>query len=573
MFILNSFTLDPDYAELEAAQRTMEDPDERAAREEEMEELNQISEALNTDPFSHTYKQAAILDELEAKDRAHLSSQCEKEEYDALNRFQEVEETVKHCSFWDTPLSTQDPPSANKSIYSDQARSQPPAIPPAAAPSEQPACPTNDSPTALSGTTAYRIMETFLRTVPVSFVAGMFFVYENGAYLPHRKDDLKKTIMSSCRTAVAMDGTARLVKQVFDLLTIEPRICRDPSLLQKNVLAFADCVLDLDSGEICPHTPDIFVTTRLKASFYAGQQSDCPVFKQFIHNISQGDLLLEHRIWEAVGYLLVPDQKGKAFILFQGVPNSGKSVLGDFIRNCFVGDVVSALEINDLRGNFVLADLVAKKICLDMDLPAAPLNDKSVSKLKKMTGKDEISSDVKFSDRARFYSSTKFLFGSNHAVLLKNRDEAFLNRLVTIPFTISVPKAQQDFQLPEKLAQERSAIIVQALAHYRNLVANDYVFSGNYRVNEIFGGEVLSRQDAIAIFLRDYCFLDEDTWTPTESLYCCFCDNFGAVCAKKDFSETLLKLCEAQNLPVEKRRDRLTPSDNPTYGFLGLSIK
>ena len=91
VFILNSFTLDPDYEELEAAQRSMEDPDERAAREEEIEELNQISEALNADPFRHTHKQSAILDELEAKDRAHLSSQCEEEEYDASNRFQEVE--------------------------------------------------------------------------------------------------------------------------------------------------------------------------------------------------------------------------------------------------------------------------------------------------------------------------------------------------------------------------------------------------------------------------------------------------------------------------------------------------
>lgn len=45
--------------------------------------------------------------------------------------------------------------------------------------------------------------------------------------------------------------------------------------------------------------------------------------------------------------------------------------------------------------------------------------------LKKLTGADSISGDVKFGNYLQFTNSAKFLYGSNHVVLLPNKDAAF----------------------------------------------------------------------------------------------------------------------------------------------------
>lgn len=136
-----------------------------------------------------------------------------------------------------------------------------------------------------------------------------------------------------------------------------------------------------------------------------------------------------------------------------------------------------------------------------------------------MTGADSISGDVKFGDYLQFENSAKFLYGSNHVVLLPNKDAAFYDRLVVIPFARTVPSDERDFRLEEKLDAERDAIIVQALAAYRRLVKSNYRFAGDFPINAVTedGGE--STADKVAQFLREDCEIAPGVWTPTGTLY------------------------------------------------------
>ena len=380
-----------------------------------------------------------------------------------------------------------------------------------------------------------------------------------------------KVIMEFCRETVAATGRNQIVRQVYDFLLLEPRISRSNEF-QPNMIALDDGVFDLERWELLPYNPDFLVTTRLRASWTKGLHSDCPEFRRFLDSATLGDQTLQERIWEAIGYLLTPDQCGKAFIIFQGRSHSGKSVLGEYIRHLFVGDVVSALEINDLSGNFVLSDLVGKKLCVDLDLPADPFGKKAVSKLKKLTGNDLISSDVKFQDRVRFVCGAKFLFATNHAILLPNADQAFNNRLVVIPFGNAVKKEDQDFCLSKKLEAERDAIVVQALVAYRTLRKNHYIFPGNYPPNTVTEDDD-SDVDAVVSFLRDCCEVSDGAWTPTQVLFQAFTVEHGEICGLGRFSELLLNLCQSQGLPVEKSRGRIHPGENPVFGYKNLILK
>jgi len=419
---------------------------------------------------------------------------------------------------------------------------------------------------------AYDAAQRLIDLYHIAYAEGSTYIFDSISHRAVDRGEMKKLILDSCRNDVAISGSGQFVKKVYDLLTMEPRIKHDPKDLLRNIVAFNDAVLDLDTRQVHPHSPDLFVTTHLNASFSLGCNRWCPVFEQYLHETTGGDTVLQQRIWEAIGYTLVPDQKGKCFIFFQGASHTGKTVLGNFIKNCFVGDVISPLSIDELSGNFTISDLVGKKLCMDLDLPADPFGKKAVSRLKKLTGGDYISSDVKFSDRVKFTCLAKFVFGSNHAILLPNKDEAFNNRLVVIPFRFTVPKSRQDFDLDKKLALERDSIVVRALDAYQNLRRNSYQFSGSYLPNEVLDDETVSRVDMVASFLNNFCLVDEAVCTPTAELYNRFTQEYGHVYETKDFSEALNKLCASRNYPVAKTRMKIPEAKNWVNGFQGLRL-
>ena len=549
----------PDEAELEEQfQQAMQDEDER----------RRFEEYLNSDP------EGPSNEEIEEAERQLRESVEERERLRAFERdFNESEAMVTQGPVQRVLYVAGTPPVSQPV---QQALPTAPAtvnIPsPAPPPTKLPMLSFDMGKSSSKRPDIYSVTNCLVRNAHLALLDGILYFYSNGAYLPKRAAEAKRLLTALCRPVIEATGNPQLVQQVFNALLMEPRICRDfeePC----NIVAFDDVLLNLDNMQVLSHSPSVFVTTRLKASYGLGIHHDCPVFKELLSRISNGDSELQRRIWESLGYLLAPSQAGKSFILFQGVPNSGKSLLGNFLRRCFDGDVVSALEINELQGKFVLSDLVGKKLCVDFDLPADPFSEKAVSKLKKLTGADAVSSDVKFDDRVRFLNTAKFLFATNHRVLLHG-DDAFFDRLVVIPFAVAVDKANQDLHLSEKLDRERSAIIVQALRYYQALARNNFIFSGDYQLNEVVAANSgHSTIDNIAAFLQDSCEQIKDAWVSTDALYAAFVAQYGAGCSKNTFSRLLLQICQSSGINVQKHRHRTIAGGNPVYGFSGLRFK
>lgn len=422
------------------------------------------------------------------------------------------------------------------------------------------------------GTTPYEAAQGLIQTIPMFCIRKAWLVYQQGYYALKSSEDLKRVIMAVCRPAVEQCGSANFVDQIFKILKTEPKLFIRPDF-NCNCVAFDDCVLDLDRWERIVPTPAILVTTHLRASFSRGERTDCPEFKRFLADVTLGNPVLQERIWQAVGYLLVPDQHGKAIILLQGRKHSGKSVLSNVVKNCFDDELVVALSVNEFDRRFATPSLYGKKLCVDADLSDERLSREAVSVLKKLTGADSVSGDVKFGDYLRFENSAKFLYGSNHVVLLPNKDSAFYNRLVVIPFARTVPLDERDFQLEEKLNAERDAIIIQALAAYRRLVKSNYHFAGDFPINAVTEDDGKSIADSVAQFLREDCEIALGVWTPTGTLYAAFVRRFGNLCNDRSFSGLLFSVALSAGYPVGKDKDRTSPKANSVWGFENLKLK
>lgn len=115
-----------------------------------------------------------------------------------------------------------------------------------------------------------------------------------------------------------------------------------------------------------------------------------PQMDYFLNSIAQGNQTIVTRIWQMIGYLLAPDLNAKAWFLLQGVPNSGKSVIGNLITSFFPDTKIESLDIDQLGKRTATSLLVNKCVNISMDLPNKALSTLAIRNIKLMIGNDDI---------------------------------------------------------------------------------------------------------------------------------------------------------------------------------------
>lgn len=196
--------------------------------------------------------------------------------------------------------------------------------------------------------------------------------------------------------------------------------------------------------------------------------------------ISGGDPILTKRVWQMVGYALVPDNRGKRFIVLQGEGDSGKSVFANLLASFFEPSAVSHVGIH--KGNrFSIAALADRRLNIASEMPRAVLGEQNIAVMKAITGGDTVSIEEKYKAPRSAKISCKLVFSSNHEIVLPAGDEAFARRMLLIPFRYSIPKAHQDPHLLDRLLDERAGILYRAILEYRELCQHNYIFAGDDR--------------------------------------------------------------------------------------------
>lgn len=424
---------------------------------------------------------------------------------------------------------------------------------------------------------AYDVAQELMAVVPMLLVDECLYAFDGQVYKPMTIEVMRRAIVEHCRWYIQVVGSPLLIRQVYEFLRAEPRLVRKGIRENPRFVAFLNGLLDLETGHLGPFDPSHFVTCQVEANFVPDNVGHCPTFNSFLASASGGDTLLVQRIWEAIGYTLMPDTAAKVFFLAQGVPNSGKSVLGEFIASCFDDDAVTSMDFNALGQQFGVSELLGKRLSLSMDLPGVVWDTRAVGQLKSLTGNDLISADVKYQPRIKFRNTATFFFGSNHTVSISGSDPAFFQRMVVLPFRYSVPKEKQDKFIQERFQQEKDAIVTQAVYAYLQLRKNRYSFAGNFRVNEVVAREqensVITRDQAVADFFACYCSVEKGALTFLEDLYRTFSRHYPGLLDSGAFSNKFFS-CVGALFPgqVRKVRKRRQLGENPVSAFEGLRL-
>lgn len=233
-------------------------------------------------------------------------------------------------------------------------------------------------------------------------------------------------------------------------------------------------IFELVEWKLHPHSPDQITFTYINAKY--DPDAKCPIFEGYLHQVTGGDPQLMERFWMVIGYLLIYPARGKFFIFMKGVGNSGKSVLGSFIKHLYPKESISNIKLKQLTNQFGMASLATSVINFDMDMSSSKINEEAASRLKQITGGDSMNIPRKYRDDALLERRIKFVFSSNHPLSIDGDDDAFLKRIVYLPFNYAIPDNQQDPDFGDKIWAERDAIVTKALYYARKLVQYNYIF-------------------------------------------------------------------------------------------------
>lgn len=425
----------------------------------------------------------------------------------------------------------------------------------------------------------YNVAMDLMARLSLRMVDNALYAFDGQVYRFVSAPVMNRLIMAHCRQYVQAVGDASLIERIYKIIQAEPSITYRPPRQALPLVAMEDGLVNLDTLTLHPFSPDYFVTARLNGNFAKGGTTTCPLFDQFLQQVSGGDKTLIERIWQVIGYSIVPDTSAKCFILFQGVPDSGKSLLGSIIEALLDEDLVTSLDFFAMGERFGPSELVGKLLCLALDLPSGAFDPKSVSLVKTYSGGDTVTVDVKYQARIKFRCTATFVLATNHPFLTRDNDPAFFQRAVVVPFRYAIPQAQQDRTLRERiLAAERDAIIFKALQAYQRLRQANYQFAGNFQVNEIFSTNTGPAVDLMGIlwnFGQAHCIPSPDGFAPTAQVYALFQQVTGLSWPGgiNKFSAEIATIFD-QLYPgaIQKDRRRTGGGKNPERGFIGLNL-
>jgi putative DNA primase/helicase len=237
-----------------------------------------------------------------------------------------------------------------------------------------------------------------------------------------------------------------------------------------DLLVFINGTVDLRTGELGPHDPKHFITRLVRFEYRPG--ADCPLFLATLDRLMGGGDRAE-RLIDALqvlfGYSLTGWTREKVVFIFYGSGNNGKTtILALFLKlleECGVLLQIDSLMVKHETNNSQadLADLRGARFVMTSETEEGQRL--AEGKLKRITqGMGKIKATRKYENPITFSETHKLFVDANHRPVIRGTDPAIWNRLFCVPFTVTVPDAEIDRELPEKLLAEAEGILAWAVA-------------------------------------------------------------------------------------------------------------
>ena len=290
------------------------------------------------------------------------------------------------------------------------------------------------------------------------------FIYDAdlGRYVP--ADDKLRNIVAG---TLKQEWSQARVNHIFTWYKDRaPRLWDPPPLDRVNVL---NGVLNLESGELEPHSPDFLSHIQINAAW--DPKAQCPAIDRFVQRVFPYDA---HEVfYQLAGLFLTPDSRCQKAVLFLGSGASGKSVATALIRQFLHPRNVSNVPLHDLTaGRFDLAELRGKLLNVSADVPERDFDDTVVFKQIVDGQLATLRVPRKYRDPIEFQPFTRLLASAARVPHSDDNSLGYLRRWLVVPFDTSLNESNLDRTLLDQLTtpEELSGLLNRAVAEYCQLL-------------------------------------------------------------------------------------------------------
>jgi putative DNA primase/helicase len=254
------------------------------------------------------------------------------------------------------------------------------------------------------------------------------------------------------------------IEAMIALARSEPGIPAVPEQLDADpwLLNVRNGTVDLRTGELQPHRREDLITKIAPVQYAPGAAA--PTWEAFLERVLPGEELRRF-VRRVIGYALTGDVSEQVLIFLHGAGANGKSTLINAVL-AMLGDYgqQAAPELLTVKGAShptELADLLGTRFAASVEVEDGRRLAESL--VKQLTGGDRIKARFMRQDFFEFDPTHKVFLAANHKPTIRGTDHAIWRRIKLVPFDVTIPKAEQDPRLFEKLQAELSGILAWAI--------------------------------------------------------------------------------------------------------------
>lgn len=302
--------------------------------------------------------------------------------------------------------------------------------------------------------------------------------------------------------------------------------------------------IDLRTGKLLPHRRQDYIT--IIAPVVYNPNSTSKDFDRFLSTITGADKEFEGYLQRAAGMSMTGDTSAQIMLFPYGLGENGKSTLLMalyYIMGGYAGMADPDTFMVDVKGrsgpNENLANLYGKRLVISTEVEEG--RKLSVSRVKAMTGGEEMQASRKYEHEITWKPTHKVWLSGNHKPIITDTTHAIWRRVKLLPFTVTIPKDDRVDGLAEILA----LIAGPAILAWMVKGCLDWQRGGLHEPDAVrfATSNYRSEMDVLAPFLEDCCAVEANEDVTIKELYNTYTkyceDNGERPMGKKKFGDRL----------------------------------
>jgi putative DNA primase/helicase len=223
--------------------------------------------------------------------------------------------------------------------------------------------------------------------------------------------------------------------------------------------------LNLKTGKLQPHCRGDLITRLIPIDY--DEHATCPLWMSFLERVTGSDVELMGFLQKAIGYSLTGSTREQCLFILYGLGANGKTTFLNILLSLLAdyGKQTRTETLLVKRGDQIpndVARLAGARFVSAVETESGRRLAEGL--VKQMTGGDRMTARFLHHEFFEFQPTFKLWLAVNHKPRITGSDHAIWRRIRLIPFTVTIPGAERDPDLTEKLKEALPGVLAWAVA-------------------------------------------------------------------------------------------------------------